>query len=164
MPNNPAPLKSLLPVPENRSSGLPTLGVILLLALVGYAIYIQMTKAPTADTSQQTVVAKSNAPGGDTPQPPPAEPVVSSPPPAPEMISAGERQAAVAERIGAEIDDDPIMSSIVDDLPEIGEELRNGEFKLASSGLRLAWMSNQISYEEYKHAEGFIREHGGLPW
>jgi uncharacterized protein YbaR (Trm112 family) len=161
MQHNPAPLKSLLPAPENNSSALRSLGILVLMLVGAFGAYTAYY-ALESESGQQTVVDKSNVPA-DMPQPPSAEPVVSSPPPAPTKMSASDLQALGAERMSDEIDADPIMSSIVDDLPEIGIELRHGELSLASSSLRLAWMSNQISYEEYRHANAFIYDHGGPP-
>ncbi|HEY8668177.1 MAG TPA: GYF domain-containing protein [Tepidisphaeraceae bacterium] len=57
-----------------------------------------------------------------------------------------------------DMDDDPIVTRIASKYPEMLDDLKAGRHTdLLDSQLRLAWMTEQITYEEYQHVQHYLR-------
>ena len=62
------------------------------------------------------------------------------------------------------VDGDPVMSSLDSRFPELSlrKSSSSAHDDYIESNLRLAWMTNQISFEDYEYAKTFLRDHGNL--
>jgi TPR repeat protein len=89
MQHNPAPLKSLLPAPENNSSALRSLGILVLMLVGAFGAYTAYYALRSWQGAQQTVVAKSSVPGEDATQERPINQPPAATPSAADMLHTG---------------------------------------------------------------------------